>query len=253
MIKKDSKNQIRLESLFYDLLSDNQKNNIIELKEDNNKNNKIETENEKLNNNILRKIDTEIKFINNLIKSNENKLLLYRNNYENNDIENNINLENTKNSNKRNNMNTINNINNINIINNNDNKTPNILLENKNICISLEPNFLDLKNIFNLNFNEDNIINTNNNKNVNQNISKNSLKQQNEKKEVIPDFIKEQNNNNSIDDDYINIFSYETNKNELFLPNKNMDYNLRKESFISDYFLLENINSFNCEKDNIFG
>ena len=84
MIKKDSKNQIKLESLFYRLLTDNQKNNIIELKEDDNKNNKIEKEKEKLNNNKLRKIDNEIKFINNLINTSEKKLIFYRNFYDNN-------------------------------------------------------------------------------------------------------------------------------------------------------------------------
>ena len=239
MIKKDSKNQVKLEATFYDLYNDNQKNNIIELNEENNKNNnnnkinKIEKEKEELNNKV-RKIDNEINYVNSLINEAEKKLSLYREKYNNNFLD--INLD-QKNTNKNKNS--------------NDNTNINTTLDKKDNNQTLEPNIWDLINIFNLNLNEE-PNNNSINKNDLENFFKSGLKQQNDKKDFFTQLNKEQNGY-FYDEECINLLNYETNKNaEEYIPKKNMNNNLRKDSFISDFSELENLKGFNCGKDNIF-
>lgn len=217
LIKKDSKNQIRLESSFYELYNENQVKNIIGLNEEENKNNiDNNKENEKLDtiiNNKFKKLENELDFINNLIKASEKKLLYYRNCHNNNNTSDN---------------------------NFNDNK--NINFEKKSTKLPLEPNIFDLMNIFNLQIIEDNNLNINNS----QNLNKFGLQ-----KDPFADFIKEPNNN-FLEQEYFNIFSNEINKKEVGISN-NYNYSLGKDSLISDFFDIDNKKIFNCEKDNIFG
>lgn len=116
-----------------------------------------------------------------------------------------------------------------------------INFEKKDTKHPLEPNIIDLMNIFNLQIIEDNNFNINNS----QNLNKIDLQKD------FTDFIKEPNNH-FLDQEYFNIFSNEIYKKDVGISN-NYNYSLRKDSFMSDFFDIDNKKIFNYEKDNIFG
>ena len=175
IIKKDAKNQIKLEPEFYELYMNNQ-NNIILLDEEKNKNNKIEKNKDKIlnnNNNKLQKLNNEIKYVDHLINNMNERLLLLNPNLNNNlDIlEHNLNL-NLNNLNKINNNST-----------NNNNKTLNLI--SKKCECNTKTDFINILDPHNLIHLLDNTFDLNSNKNSQQNqIFKIDLKQSKESKDI---------------------------------------------------------------------
>lgn len=243
IIKKDAKNQIKLEPEFYELYMNNQ-NNIILLDEEKNKNNKIEKNKDKIlnnNNNKLQKLNNEIKYVDHLINNMNERLLLLNPNLNNNlDIlEHNLNL-NLNNLNKNNNNST-----------NNNNKTLN-LISKKCECNTRTDsiNILDPNNLIHL---LDNTFDLNSNKNSQQNqIFKIDLKQSKERKDIFVQNKKEEENF-LLKEDYIDLFNENINKNEInFDLNENKNFNFRKDSFMSDLSIIGNLNNFPLDKENLF-
>ncbi len=243
IIKKDAKNQIKLEPEFYELYMNNQ-NNIILLDEEKNKNNKIEKNKDKIlnnNNNKLQKLNNEIKYVEYLINNMNERLLLLNPNLNNNlDIlEHNLNF-NLNNLNKNNNNST-----------NNNNKTLN-LISKKHECNTKTDfiNILDPNNLIHL---LDNTFDLNSNKNSQQNqIFKIDLKQSKESKDIFVQNKKEEENF-LLNEDYIDLFNENINKNEInFDLNENKNFNFRKDSFMSDLSIIGNLNNFPLNKENLF-
>lgn len=232
-IKKDSKNQIKLEPKFHELLPN--KDNIIEIDEQNNEK-KITNNNDKLiyNNLLLKKIENEINLINYLYKLTKEKIILYRENYRNLYKENN-NLKNILNN------------------NNNTNNISNLSQKQDDNEDELIPNINDLKNIF-PNYDFDSIFNG---KGTNINfgtprIIKIPPKTNNENQELY-NKNKIEDNANLFELDYKNIFINDKIKNENYLEqyeNNNLEDNLRKVSFMSGWPTIGNLNSVNYDKDN---
>ena len=211
--------------------------------EDKKENKKSDKNKEKIINNdiILKKYDDEIDYVNSLIDYTTNRLLFFNPNINNNiDIlEQKINL---------------------NILNkNNNNNSNNIINENLNfISEKHEQNInVDPINIFDPNY----IIQLlesgpelNTNKNINYN-NKNHLFQidnKSPKKDKKDSFSQEKKEdlNFFLNEGLINFLNNGNNQNEIdFELKENNQFNLRKESFMSDF---DNPFNINCDKDNLF-
>ena len=221
-IKKDSKNQIKIEPNFYDLFPESQKNPL-QLDEDNNKKKKNNIEKDKNKIIKLNNIKNEINFIKYLIDGENKELLLYKNN---------------------------NNKNNLNKINNEKYKfTINLSINNNEQKVT-EPNILEILNIV-----------TENKSSVEdfkelQKIFKIELKKTDEKKEKkFLQIKKERDANELFNDEYIDIINNQKTINEIkFEPiqnNNNFNFNFRKDS-MSNFSSIGDLYNFNSDKENLF-
>ena len=229
LIKKASKNKILVQPNFYDL-NFNEDKNINKLNEENN--------NEKKS--LLKNIDKEINEVNYLTKIVNEKLLFYKGDPNNNDINNKkvINIP-YKDFFILNNNNDINQYTNEEYLNMPSLSNKLYITSNNNMPINLIK--IDLKNFKNKNENEkdkeeiNNIINYNTEKENENFLNYNNI-----------DF-------NNINNNYNNIINY--NKGDInFSPfkNYNFDNKNRKDSLISDFSFYGNINLFNTDLNNLF-
>ena len=233
LIKKDSKNQIRLKPEFYNLFNVNS-NNSIELDEDENK------KNYNYNNIIklieLNNINNEIQFVNSLNEFCKEKILLYKGKIQ------------KKNTNYDNNLN-LNFLNKDNNKNNDKNKSINLFTVCHDDVISPEPSIDEIITILKQNNScFDNKYNDKKELTLN-------LKQIKEKKEELSLNKNYENINSMFKEEYTDLFNKSNNNNDInykSLKNKNFHFNARKDSFISDISSFGDICGFNYDKINIF-
>lgn len=224
-IKKDSKNQIRLKPEFYNLFNDNQ-NSIIELDEDKNKNYPNAKNKAKLIE--LSKINNEINFVNSLLDSCNEKLLLFREKNQN------ININYDNNLNKK---------------NINKNKSINLFAISHDAVMTPEPSIDEIINI--LYQNNLYIDNKNNEKNE----FKLKIKQIHENKENLSPNKNYENVNSLFNEEYIDLFNKDNNNNVInlkSLKNKNLNFNLAKDSLFSDISSFGDLGDFNYDKEKLF-
>ena len=211
LIKKDSKNQIRLESDFYELYKNSQNNNLIELNEEIGQNNDIKDEiKESQNNNLT----NEINYLRKLIKDTDEKIF---NENQNNNI---INIEN---------LDEILDLKNKSYLKNQYN------FKTKEISGKNDARKVEYATRKKLEVEENSNYPTNSNK----------LYIDSNKKD---DFlrIKKEEENLPFNEEYIGLFISENIKNEFnfeILKNSGIDFELRKDSFMSDLSNIENLNN----------
>ena len=206
MIKKDTKNQIKLRPDFFRLNIYENNSDIISL-EENDEDEEKSIEKNKDKENLINSIEKEINYVNNLIHITDEKLLMYENN-------NNLNIEN---------KNYINTPEKININNNKDKKSKKKLFS-----------VINYENVNNNRHNKENII-PNMNNNFDEKFKKDNYENENE---LIFGGIKgpkcDENSLRAVKECF-NIFQ---DKNEINFIHK------RKDSNFSNYTIEEKINKF---------
>jgi len=220
LIKKDSKNQIRLESDFYELYKNSQNNNLIELNEGIEQNDDIKDKiKESQNNNLI----NEINYLRKLIKDTDEKL--FNENQNNNfiniknldeilDLKNKIYLENRLNN-----------------------------FKTKEISGKNDARKVEYATRKKLEVEENSNYPTNSNKlNIDSNKKDDLLR------------LRKEEENLSFNGEYIGLFIPENIKNALnfgFLKNNGIDFDLREDSSISDLSNIENSNNL-IDSDQFF-
>jgi hypothetical protein len=212
LIEKDQKNQIRLKSDFYELYENNENNNLIDLNEGNEQNNDIKNEIKRSQGKELKK---EINYLRQLIKTTDEKLS------------------------KENQNNNIINIENLDEIldlksNSNFEIQPNNF-KTKDISGKKDAKKLESLTMTKLELEEQ----------INYPMNSNKLCMDPNKKEDLFRF-KKVDENLEINEEYMGLFIPENIKNDFnyeILKNGGMDFDLRKDSFISDLSNIENLNN----------
>lgn len=220
LIEKDSKNQIRLKSDFYELYENNENSNMIELNEEDEQNNDIRNE-------IIRSqrksLKNEINYLRQLIKDTDEKLSKENQNNKNINIEN---LDELLDLRSKNNLDS----------QSNNSRT-------KEISGKIDAKKAEFVIRKKLELEE----------NANYPTNSNKLWMDSNKKEDLFRFKKE-DENLEFNGDYIGLYIPENIKNDLNIEipkNNEIDFELRKDSFISDFSNIENLNNL-IDSDQLF-
>lgn len=220
LIEKDSKNQIRLKSDFYELYENNENNNLIELNEGDEQNNDLRNE-------IIRSqrkaLKNEINYLRQLIIDTDEKL---SKEIQNNKIINIENLDELLDLKSKSNFDS----------QSNNSRT-------KEISGKIDAKKAEFVIRKKLELEE----------NANYPTNSNKLWMDSNKKEDLLRFKKE-DENLEFNGDYIGLYIPENIKNDLNIEipkNNEIDFELRKDSFISDFSNIENLNNF-IDSDQLF-
>jgi len=220
LIEKDSKNQIRLKSDFYELYENNENSNMIELNEEDEQNNDIRNE-------IIRSqrksLKNEINYLRQLIKDTDEKLSKENQNNKNINIEN---LDELLDLRSKNNLDS----------QSNNSRT-------KEISGKIDAKKAEFVIRKKLELEE----------NANYPTNSNKLWMDSNKKEDLFRFKKE-DENLEFNGDYIGLYIPENIKNDLNIEipkNNEINFELRKDSFISDFSNIENLNNL-IDSDQLF-
>ena len=217
LIEKDQKNQIRLKSKFYELYENNENNNLINLEEGNEQNNDIKNE---IKRSQGKELKNEINYLRHLIKTTDEKLS--KENQNNNFI----------------------NIENLDEIldlksNNNFESQPNNFI-NRDISGKNDPKKVESLTRIKLEFEED----------INYPMYSNRLCMDPNKKEDLLR-IKKIDENWIFNGEIMDLFIHENIKNDCNDEIRGMEFNFRKDSFISNVSNIEYLNNL-IENDQLY-